>query len=819
MASPCRYLFALVCILTVTLLVDGRRRRKFKRGYMMDRSNIIFVMADDLDVVLGSPEVMLKTKRLLRDEGVTFKNAFTSSPLCCPSRSSILTGRYTHNHHVHSNNRNCSGPGWIAKEEKETFGVFMQQAGYKTAYFGKYLNSYDGQRVPPGWDNWSGLIRNSKFYNYTLNVNGRLVRHYADYKNDYFTNVMTRESLKYFTSHTMKTNAKPLFMVVSYSATHGPEDAAPQHQHYFPNVKAPRLPNYNFTSYDKHWIIRNTPPLNDVTSKFVDVLHRKRLQTLLALDDAIEEIYIMLQKTGQIDNTYIVFTSDHGYHLGQFNQVKGKSQPYESDIRIPLYMRGPKIPKGKVREEIALNIDLAPTFLDIAGAKPNKLMDGTSLMDIAVGSIYNSINGRVLKPIWKDSVLVERGKLKPLSEMSTELKTDELDTLIFPSVRKVQKICSRFNYPKLPCTGDKKFVCYMKDDVWYVKKCQVQQEAKKCPCRKEDASNFSEDQGNVRSLLWQLERHFEKLKRRIKRQGITYFNNMLKSKQEMLQPAIKGQPLNLTKSSRRKLNIVNKTLITMSEKRKLELLLDKQIKRKLQELEYWQKQRHKLIVNRQIKKKLEKRLTKKIAKEESITNFNTSDPRSIFAAYSSSSVASSPLPVASTPSCECVKKKTKKKKKKKKGGLQMSCFTMTKDHWKTPPFWDGPDFTACVNTANSTYWCLRTINSTHNFLYCEYWTGFVEYFDMNKDPYQLHNIEHALKKDERTSLQEQLKHIRKCRGAKGCFLKAGQSFSIRKDMLKKWRRYARKKRFGNFELGGPVVSSVRGQKLKIRKRT
>ena len=107
-----------------------------------------------------------------------------------------------------------------------------------------------------------------------------------------------------------------------------------------------RFPNYNYTSKDKHWIIRKSEPLDSVKAKFTDILHRKRLQTLLSVDDAIEKIYLMLVNTGQLDNTYIIFTSDHGYHLGQFNQVKGKAQPYESDIRIPLFMRGPKIPRG-----------------------------------------------------------------------------------------------------------------------------------------------------------------------------------------------------------------------------------------------------------------------------------------------------------------------------------------------------------------------------------------------------------------------------------------------------------------------------------------
>ena len=137
-------LFTLLCVLILTTTaIEGRRgrRKKSKRGFEK-QPNIIFIMADDLDVTLGTPDVMRKTNAILRDAGVTFKNAFTTSPLCCPSRSSILTGRYTHNHHVHSNNRNCSGPGWIDREEKETMGVFMQQAGYKTGKIFIYFSLF-----------------------------------------------------------------------------------------------------------------------------------------------------------------------------------------------------------------------------------------------------------------------------------------------------------------------------------------------------------------------------------------------------------------------------------------------------------------------------------------------------------------------------------------------------------------------------------------------------------------------------------------------------------------------------------------------------
>jgi len=144
--------------------------------------------------------------------------------------------------------------------------------------------------------------------------------------------------------------------------------------------------------------------------------------------------------------------------------------------------------------------------------------------------------------------------------------------------------------------------------------------------------------------------------------------------------AINGQPMNLTKASRRRINLINETLVTMSQKRKLEVLLDKQIEKKIQELEYWQKQRQKLVKNRKIKRKLEKRLTQKLAKEEEITQMITNSNQ----ANVTSSMTSSKQ------SCLCAKSKKKKsKKKKKKKGYQMNCFTMSKDHWKNPPFWTG----------------------------------------------------------------------------------------------------------------------------------
>ena len=213
---------------------------------------------------------------------------------------------------------------------------------------------------------------------YNLNQNGRIV-HYGDGPKDYGTDVYSHLTSDFITRAAH--DDKPFFAYLALYAPHVPATPAPRDAHAFPGVKAPRTPSYNEADMsDKPSWLRDVPLMAPATKARVDELYRHRLQSLQAVDDSVADLMTTLQRNGQLDNTYVVFTSDNGYHLGQHRMPAGKLTAYDEDIHVPLVVRGPNVPEDRTRDAMVGSVDLAPTFADLAGVKPPQFVDGRSLV-------------------------------------------------------------------------------------------------------------------------------------------------------------------------------------------------------------------------------------------------------------------------------------------------------------------------------------------------------------------------------------------------------------------------------------------------------
>jgi len=363
------------------------------------RPNIVLILTDDQDAALGGAEPLEQGRKLLADQGAEFVNAYATTPICCPSRASILTGRYLHNTEVRNNSvaGGCNDQKWREGMEGKTFATHLKNAGYRTMYAGKYLNQYgkgnEGgiEHVPEGWDWWAGLVGNSRYYNYTISNNGKAEVHKDNYTTDYLTDVIRRKSIQFLSHYAERDKDEtPFLMVLAPPACHAPFTPAPQYRDRFKDKKAPRTPAFNRHQADdpkKHWLIETNPKiLSKENIEVVDEVFRNRWRTLLSVDDLIEKVVHALGSYDLLNNTYIMLTSDHGYHLGQFGMPLDKRLPYEFDIKVPFWIRGPKITaKQKVTIPV-LSIDIAPTLLELAGVPYSPLMDGLSFASIVVSN-------------------------------------------------------------------------------------------------------------------------------------------------------------------------------------------------------------------------------------------------------------------------------------------------------------------------------------------------------------------------------------------------------------------------------------------------
>lgn len=380
------------------------------------RPNIVFVLTDDLstDLLRFMPRVAQ-----LQARGASFTDYNVADTLCCPSRASIFTGRFPHNTGVITNTPPAGGFDVFRDrgQENDTFATALQQAGYRTAMMGKYLNGYQPDSpngsappgakknestgastgyVPPGWNEWDVAGNGYSEYNYDLNQNGA-IRRYGDRPADYLTDVVSARGQQFI--RTRAAAQQPFLLEIATFAPHGPATPAPPDANAFPGLTAPRDPSFNQpdSPADPAWL-RNRPPLRPGQIDQIDQQYRKRAQSVQAVDRMLGDLENTLAQTGQASNTMIVFSSDNGFHLGQHQLAGGKQTSFSTDLTVPLIVAGPGIAPGRQIPAIAQNVDLAPTFVDAARAGPLPNADGRSLMPVLTGAT---------PPDWRQAALVE----------------------------------------------------------------------------------------------------------------------------------------------------------------------------------------------------------------------------------------------------------------------------------------------------------------------------------------------------------------------------------------------------------------------------
>jgi N-acetylglucosamine-6-sulfatase len=372
-----------------------------------DQPNIIFVIADDLDY--ASTQKMPEINSLLAEGGASFEQAFVSHPVCCPSRATVLTGLYDHNHNVISNNYDSGGGFQKFVEEgheENSIAVNLQENGYQTAFFGKYLNGYpagDPTHVPSGWDEWYGKLDGQRLYDYQINENGEEVS-YGSEEEDFFTDVLSEQATDFVGRAAPED--RPFFAYVAPTAPHGPAIPAERHEGAFADEEVPRPPSFDEEDVsDKPSPINDADRISEEEASNIDDYYRQRLESMLAVDEMIGSLVEELEAAGELENTYIFFTSDNGWQQGEHRIRSGKNRTYEESARVPLFVRGPGVSAGTKAEKLALNTDLAPTFADLAGT--SFPADGRSLAPLMGGEEPAS---------WRSSVLLEKLPLEDTSE-------------------------------------------------------------------------------------------------------------------------------------------------------------------------------------------------------------------------------------------------------------------------------------------------------------------------------------------------------------------------------------------------------------------
>lgn len=404
-----------------------------------NKPNILFILTDDQDVTANSLDYMPQLNRIFRQGGMEFLNYFVTTALCCPSRSTIIRGQYCHNTGIWDNgdlnNSTFLSGGfekWIANGlHNTTIATMMKNAGYETYLVGKYLNGYSDRHadvVPPGWDYWHGMT-DTAYYGPHFSNDGKLLK---TSKNVYQTDYISDKAISWLQK---RSTEKPFFMYVAPFAPHAPSTPAHRHANLFNDKKAPRYESFNpeddIQTEKPSWL-KNLPKLTEDQIDNIDNFYRNRLRALQAVDEMLANITEVLTALDIYDNTYIFYMGDNGQHLGDYRLPGGKRQAYDTDIRVPFLVRGPGIKGGTKVTEVVQNIDLMPTWVDLAQGSITKgyKADGKSITPLLLqkqpiqptvnsfrsaclaemyggssnmGSVYKGMNGFMKNRFWNNT--------------------------------------------------------------------------------------------------------------------------------------------------------------------------------------------------------------------------------------------------------------------------------------------------------------------------------------------------------------------------------------------------------------------------------
>jgi N-acetylglucosamine-6-sulfatase len=361
---------------------------------VLARPNVVVLMTDDQ--TYASMKYMTQTNQLLGGEGTTFSRYIATFPLCCPSRTTSLTGQYSHNHGVLHN----AGPfgGFASFEGSNTLPVWLQNAGYRTIQLGRYLNGYEAaDGVQQGWSDWF-VAPHSKAFNYVswaVNENGTMHQYPTpDRPGEYATDYQARRAVELIEG--AAPGEQPFYLSVWFTAPHrgaprdpddppgiGTPSPAPRHRDAFANIPMPRPPSFDEANMrDKPQIVADRPRFTPERAAAVEENWRQENESLMAVDEAVGKVVDALRRTGELENTLIQFESDNGFMHGEHRALAEKVLPYEESIHVPLVLRGPGIPRGRVDNRLVGNIDLPATILDAAEVAPGRVQDGLSLLDM-----------------------------------------------------------------------------------------------------------------------------------------------------------------------------------------------------------------------------------------------------------------------------------------------------------------------------------------------------------------------------------------------------------------------------------------------------